>query len=444
MRLRLRTAAWLSAAVVLGACASLDGLIAGNGGPGIADAGARDGATPDSDAFVPGDAAVPDCGPEKSACLAAECPADKCLSPTHVKDFGLWSRAAGIRDVALIGGGAFDTKTGAAGTWRSANTNPAEYEVQNGIGFVRKEQGPLEPTLAIWVFSDLKISGGTITFTGDASVVIASARDLTVEADALLDVGAKRSVPGPGGFAGGGYAKSGLGCAPGQGTTNGGGGGGFGTDGASAELADSGAGGLAASCDGNAALAVLRGGSGGGGGDDNDAGLAIPFGGAGGGALQLSALGHLVVKGRLSAGGGGGRTPNGNNYRSGAGGGSGGAIFLEAPAIAIAQTAGMYANGGGGGMFGKTNGCTTTYAQDGLASLTPAMGDTCGGLSGGAGAAGSSPATSSVIGFGGGGGGGGLGRILLKTLPGSVPDVRSTELSPGSSPAFRVVVTLGE
>jgi hypothetical protein len=383
------------------------------------------------------------CGPNKVTCGVGSCAATSCLAPSHVDTgFGVWSRAAGMKDVVLSGSATFDTATGAAGFWRGSNVDPTIYEVNRGIGFVRLDQGPEEPPLAVWVFTSAHFTGGVIGFVGSGAVVLASAANLTVDASVSFDVSAAGNVPGPGGFLGGKYAMDGQGCAPGGGGTTGGGGGGFGTNGGSG----GGPGGQATACEPYAALVRLRGGSGGGGGDDSNSALTISFGGGGGGALQITALGKLTFNGVATAGGGGGRTPQGNS-RKGSGGGSGGAIFLESPDLVLGSTAALYANGGGGGSSsaGTGSSCTgtPTVAENGKPSLEPALGSRCGASAGGNGAAGATNATNGAS--GGGGGGGGLGRIVLNTLPTATATVSTTNLSPGPpSPAYKVLNVLGQ
>lgn len=386
------------------------------------------------------------CGANATACVAATCAPSKCMAPTNVPTgFGSFSRAAGIQDVTLSGALSFNTSVGAVPGKRPANADPTIYEVRAGIGFVNIPQSGNEPSLGVFVFQSLALQGAAITFVGGSPAVFAVAKDATVDATSTIDVGAKGTVPGPGGFIGGSYAKNGTGCAFGGGSTSGGGGAGFGTSGSAG---GAGAGGSALSCNAYSLLSPLRGGSGAGGGDDSDSSLAIAFGGGGGGAFQLSAFGTLQFDGIVDAGGGGGRTPEGNG-RSGAGGGAGGAIRLESPDLRLGATAGLYANGGGGGSSsaGTGSSCGGALAQDGQASLVPASGSHCGASAGGDGAAGSTAAQpGGGGGWGGGGGGGGLGRIVLATLPGVTPTLSTTELSPGPAQAgaYQVVNTLGQ
>lgn len=379
-------------------------------------------------------------------CALPECN-KLCIAPTHVPTgFGARTRDAALTEQSLATSVTLDTSTGAAGAWRSANADPAVYEVKSGIGFVRLDQGANQPSLAVWIFKSLAITGGTITATGSAAVVLASAGSLTLGPAATIDLSAKGTTPGAGGFTGGKYGANGAGCAFGQGSTVGGaGGGGFGLAGGGA----AGAGGSASGCALAVDLTTLRGGSGGGGGDDSDSALTIPFGGAGGGAIQLTALGPLGVDGTIHVGGGGARTPQGNS-RNGAGGGAGGMVFLESPKITVSASAGVYANGGGGGSnsAGTGNPCggAPTVAENGKAALSAASGGHCGSAFGGNGGVGTTAAQSVTVASseGQGGAGGGIGRVVLRTLPAATPSVSSTKMSPASgSAAYRVLQTLG-
>jgi hypothetical protein len=399
---------------------------------------------------------VPVCGPDKAMCAGAACGQTTCLQPAHVPaGFGVYA-APSLGSVVVSAAATFDTSTGAITGLRAANGSPGAYQVVSGIGFIRRAQGSSVP-LAVWVFGDLTIMA-TATVRGDASAMLASQSSLTLASTAVIDAGAKGLVPGPGGFAGGTFRTKGNGCGGGgapsgtgsngdEGQTDGGGGGGaFGTGGAAGgdAVGGPGAAGSAAGC-GSALDTFLVGGSGGGGADTSGS-VPGPFGGGGGGALQLTAMGQLRIDGVINLGGGGGRTAEGND-RDGAGGGSGGALFLEAPTIVLGPSAGVFANGGGGGSASPGgNACAGPLAEDGKPSLVPAAGSSCAGGNGGAGAAGSTAATAGVsaptVG-GGGGGGGGLGRIVLRTLVTQTPSIASTRLSPApGSSAFQIVKTL--
>lgn len=395
------------------------------------------------------------CGPDKAACAGAACGPTMCLQPAHVPaGFGVYAAPA-LGSVAVSAAATFDTSTGAITGLRAANGNPGAYQVVSRIGFIRRAQTGSVP-LALWVFGDLTIMA-TATVHGDASAMLASQSSLMIASTGSIDVAAKGLVPGPGGFAGGTFRTAGAGCggggAPaGTGTSGdtgqtegGGGGGGFGTGGAVGGSGGGGPGaaGSAAGC--GAALDTFLVGGSGGGGADTSGSVPGPFGGGGGGALQLTAMGQLRIDGVINLGGGGGRTAEGNG-RDGAGGGSGGALFLEAPAVSVGTSAGVFANGGGGGSASPGgNACAGPLAEDGKASLVPAAGSSCATAAGGAGTAGSTAATAgaSTLSDGDGGGGGGLGRIVVRTLATQTPAIGSTRLSPApGSSAFQVVKTL--
>lgn len=393
-----------------------------------------------------GDAAPSSCGPDQGLCVAS-CPPGTCITPAHVSSFGTLVRANGLGELAIDVETTGDSDTGELGALRGPNADPSVFEVKSGIGFVRQTQDG-SVRLAVWVARSVAVRA-PLGFKGQAAIAVGSATTLEIGPSGTVDVSASDRVPGPGGMLGGALAAPGLGCGGGgassgtSGSTNGGGGGGgFGTNGGPGGTGPSGggAGGSAGPC--AAALArALVGGSGGAGGDNGTA-LTGPCGGGGGGAVQLTALGTLVVDGAITAGGGAGLTPDGNS-RDGAGGGSGGAIYLESPDITIGQSGGLFANGGGGGS-GSSSGCASgMQAQNGAASLTPASGSTCAEGHGGAGAAASSSATAGVNAGSGGGGGGGLGRIVLRTRPDRTPSILTATLSPGrESTAFSVDQTL--
>lgn len=407
---------------------------------------------PDPGAIDGGSAA--NCGTDKAACVGAACGTTTCLQPAHVASgFGTFA-VPSLSSVTVSTAATFDTTTGRISGIRAANTAPGTYQVISGIGFIQRSQG-LSASLAIWVFGDLTVTAAT-TAIGGSSVMLASMSSLTVASTGSIDVGGKALVPGPGGFAGGTFRTAGAGCGGGgapsgtgtsgdTGQTNGGGGGGgFGTNGGAGGSGAGGPGpaGSTAGC-GAVLDTILVGGSGGGGADTSGT-VPGPFGGGGGGGLQLTAMGQLRIDGVINLGGGGGRTAEGNS-RDGAGGGSGGALYLEAPAIAIAPSAGIYANGGGGGSASADTGsvCVGPLAEDGKASLIPAAGSKCASGNGGAGAAGGTTAAAGVTAVAAGGGGGGLGVIVLHTLGTQTPSIASTKLSPAqTSSAFRILKTL--
>jgi hypothetical protein len=147
-------------------------------------------------------------------------------------------------------------------------------------------------------------------------------------------------------------------------------------------------------------------------------------GGAGGGALALSAFRAVQLSGVIHAGGAG---ADGGEGGGGAGGGSGGMLWLDAPQVALADTAILAANGGGGGS-GSAKFSEGDDGADGRPDSTEAGG---GGGDGGAGDGGSGSsvtpdgrigAASTSSGGGGGGGGAGVIRIdgELQTTGGAI------------------------
>ena len=145
------------------------------------------------------------------------------------------------------------------------------------------------------------------------------------------------------------------------------------------------------------------------------------LGGGGGGAVYLITP-DLILDGSINASGAGGRGGTGAipYGGGGGGGGSGGMIVLDVPAIQIAPTAAVFANGGGGGEGGGN----PTTGADGDDPATPgvaALGGAGRTLNGGAGGKGSADSVlsgtaggtgTSQSGGGGGGGGGGVIRVI--------------------------------
>jgi hypothetical protein len=245
-------------------------------------------------------------------------------------------------------------------TIRPAGAN----SVQNGIGFYTVTQGVHQPTLGVFVFSNLEIASNvTVRAQGTNALVILSLNDVVL--NGVLDGGAQGQASGPGGFAGGDPYNGGTGPGgglPGEAEqsqctylcASGGGGGSYGGTGGSGGAVNCGAvdlpSGVGGSSYGNQTLVPLVGGSGGAGGmsitSHQDANPGA--GGGGGGAVQISARSSLTIGpdgGITVPGGGGGPTTSG----SGSGGGAGGAILLESPTIDIQSGAFVAANGGGGG-----------------------------------------------------------------------------------------------
>jgi len=166
-------------------------------------------------------------------------------------------------------------------------------------------------------------------------------------------------------------------------------------------------------------------------------GSATAIAGHGGGAVWIAAdtgmivLGDAAVINASGASGSGGQAISGN--RGGFGGGSGGLIVLQAPTIALAPSASIFANGGAGG-----GGAGDGAGSPGMDPDGPTSGGTGGGpgMHGGAGNPASGgpgfPASqrdggtgtgNAADGNGGGGGGGGPGVIRVvsnTTLTGQI------------------------
>ncbi|MGE5186405.1 MAG: hypothetical protein ACM31C_30325 [Acidobacteriota bacterium] len=139
-----------------------------------------------------------------------------------------------------------------------------------------------------------------------------------------------------------------------------------------------------------------------------------------GGALYLMARNgiKLGASARVLANGeGGGAAGIGGG---GGGGGTGGMIVLDAPMIAMADSATILAEGGGGGGGGALGGngqdggdAIATIAAIGGAATAPAGGGGAGSRQSAGGAGGAGPTGSTTSTGGGGGGGGASGYVLL-------------------------------
>jgi hypothetical protein len=265
-------------------------------------------------------------------------------------------------------------------------------------------------------------NGATLAVAGPRVAIILTAGDITIEG--IVDASGGRvsctagtllQCPGAGGGRGGDSTQDGSGCSPGKkgnsggGDKTGGGGGGYGTPagGNGGMGGDGNAGGAGGS--GNCSVQKLdpiAAGSGGGGGGGGGAG------GGGGGAIQLTALGNLVVRtpmggsrAGIKANGAGGQ--HGGSSSGGGGGGSSGGILLEGQSVTI-QDATLAANAGSGGAGdGGNDGNPGRFDDQRAAGGT-------GGLAGGFGAARTGTPTAGTGGGNGtGGGGGGIGRIFV-------------------------------
>lgn len=286
-----------------------------------------------------------------------------------------------------------------------------------------------------------------IRVTGSRALAIVSDGDVVLSG--ILDASADHQHAGPGAPVDDPTCQGKDGSKTSDNTAIGGGGGaGFGTaggaGGSGSALAPGGSGGAAT---GSATVSPLRGGCHGGwyGGSSGPPSLvetdASP--GAGGGAVQI------VSRTKIEFTAGAGIAVNGGSAKAdtsilvvqcvlgracgpGAGAGSGGGILLEAPVVAMAASSALVANGGAGHCGTKGKAASPTIDD------TPAPGTSCGGFSGGSGAAGSSSAVagttaSSMMTGTGAGGGGGAGRIRVNLAPGASFDPAGAVVSPPAS-----------
>jgi hypothetical protein len=267
--------------------------------------------------------------------------------------------------------------------------------------------------------TDIMFAGtGTVTTTGTKPLILVASGQIMIPAQATLDVASHRASPA----VTGGGANSTL-CVPGTAATasNGTGGGGYG-----GSFGGRGGDGGQGANGGNAGRAMLqtnpttlRGGCPGGDGAQNGGGR-----GDGGGAVMLIANGMIKIDGTINASGSAGIGGPNSTSRGGGGGGSGGMIVLDAPAVAVAGGAHVFANGAGGAEAADS----FAGGHNGFDSPGPAIVPSGGAnntLQGGNGADGSSGNTvtgskgnnggSDFMGNdgGGGGGGGGAGVIFI-------------------------------
>lgn len=197
------------------------------------------------------------------------------------------------------------------------------------------------PSLAVFTFDDIAITGGNVVVTGTRPLVLLSKSDLLIVP--TLNLSAPVVVnPGPGGYSGtygGNTGDDGIGPGGGHGSVGAGAtGGGHGGSGGHTF-------GGSYSLQGGSAYGdlwqTLQGGSGGGG--------TTGVGGGGGGAVQLSAVGDTSV-GTVLANGGGQTT-------GGVAGGAGGGILITGESVTYGSmqaaggtaTTGNQVTGGGGG-----------------------------------------------------------------------------------------------
>ncbi len=294
---------------------------------------------------------------------------------------------------------------------------------------IMREAGPavVSPNMvasdgvAVWSVGSLT-TNAMLTVTGDRPLVIVSRDDVVIQA--LVQVSASGGRPGAGGSAPATGSGRGLDGAKSGDNAAGGGGAGHGTAGGKGGNQSPASGGVAGPA--TNATGVLTGGSGGGHGGGFDATRCAGHGrgGAGGGALQISAIGKIIIRaGGIAAGGGGGdggcKNDGEDKYTGGGGGGAGGLLFLESvEGIDLVEGATLAASGGAGGEGGDA----VKFGDPGDDGPYPV--DTAGGGSGATGgnggdggnaALGLSPEAGRNGGDSAGGGGGATGRLFLRT-----------------------------
>ena len=278
--------------------------------------------------------------------------------------------------------------------------------------------------VAVWSVGSLT-TDQRLTVVGDRPLVIVAARDVTIRF--TVSAFGELAVPGPGGSLPALGAGKGTNGAKTGSDASGGGGAGHGTAGGVGGDKSGVKGGLAGVTV-NANAATLIGGAGGG----NGGGFALGTcgnsgrGGVGGGAIQISAVGRIIVTttGGIDVGGGGGsggcKNNGGSSYSGGGGGGAGGLVVLESVGgVQLDFGSTLGAPGGGGGEGGDSN----SNGAPGGAGLYPsglAFGGSGGfGGNGGNGGVGgpfaSAPGAGVAGGDTGGGGGGATGRVFLRT-----------------------------
>ena len=258
-----------------------------------------------------------------------------------------------------------DTDTGAITTQGHETIRPPDVfglHPPTGISYARINQD-WHPELAVFTLRNLTImEDAEVRVVGERAFVLLASEQVSIFG--IIDVSARASLGGAGGYRGGRPGELGRGPCTGhigkatdygaRGCTSGGGGGGHGGRGgnggdALCPFRRWGGDGGGDHC-GTRELVPLVGGSGGAGGlgivDLID--VTPASGGGGGGAIQISAGGGITVgdEGGINAGGGGGGECE---NAGGAGGGAGGAILLESQRVSVVGGGVLAANGGGGG-----------------------------------------------------------------------------------------------
>lgn len=283
--------------------------------------------------------------------------------------------------------------------------------------------------LAVWSVGSFKLDIAVrLTLKGTRALVIVASKDVTL--DGHVAAFGDKDAPGVGGAAAAsGAGKGANGAKPNSGDASGGGGAGHATAGGAGGTKGAAPGGAAGAAV-NANDALLAGGSGGGHGGGFGSAICSDAtrgrGGVGGGAIQISAVGKIVLSGTggIDVGGGGGAggcKDNGTDrYRGGGGGGAGGLVVFESVGgIQIDLGAQIAASGGAGGEGGTSN----KMGGDGQSGPFPAAVAQGGNLnSGGRGGNGGTGAGSTattpepgVANDSAGGGGGSAGRVFLGT-----------------------------
>jgi hypothetical protein len=301
------------------------------------------------------------------------------------------------------------------GNW--CNATPTAY-VQSQAG---------GPDAVVLLMHTLRVrSSSVLRITGNRPLIFVVTDDATIEGTINANGDQTSSTPGAGGQVSCGSSAGGDAAVGGSYSSGAGGGGngtsgGLGGTGANNTLAA----GTAGAARGNTSLIPLLGGCNGG----QDSG---PFKvGFAGGAVQISALGDLVVSGGvINANGGNGSLPSLTTL-GGTGGGSGGAVLLEGATLAI-DPGSVRVNGGNGGSAAGGGG---SGGNASTSSATPGAGGGNGGT-----------ATQS-----GGGGGGGFGRTrtqartmsLIPCGPGGFEDAGSA-LAIDADSSGRQTIELGD
>jgi hypothetical protein len=234
----------------------------------------------------------------------------------------------------LLNPGAF-TSLGTLNLTGGSYTFNTTSDTLNGPGGTVLFTGTTYNGIAVFDFSGITISGGSITATGNFPLALLSRGDILM--NGTIDVSANSAVGGPGGGAGGVMSHDIIGTGGGPGGGSSSAGGGFGGPGGFAPYLS----GPPGATYGNL-LVSLQGGSGGGGGG------GFPFaGGGGGGGIEMGAVGNISIGGGgILANGGAGHGGH-RGAANGSGGGSGGGILLHGDSVSLTSI--LSAKGGAGG-----------------------------------------------------------------------------------------------